>query len=206
MLFRSAGAFEFRHGHASGWVDMAEPEKRPIYEQLGELRARVGDVRAEWMFKQRNGVVFPNLQVSDSVTPILRTFRPISVNLTELCSYVLAPVGEAPEKRAWRLRQFEDTVNPGGFATPDDAVVYTECQNGLAAPGVEWLQAYERGLAARQPGGNEVAREIGVDPVASVLGQRPLQQETGTHAPWREWVRLMSAGLAGRPAFEGGMK
>ena len=83
-----AGAFEFRHGHASGWVDMAEPEKRPIYEQLGELRARVGDVRAEWMFKQRNGVVFPNLQVSDSVTPILRTFRPISVNLTELCSYV----------------------------------------------------------------------------------------------------------------------
>jgi benzoate/toluate 1,2-dioxygenase alpha subunit len=198
---QQGGTFEFRYGHAAGYTGMAEPEKRPIYPVREEIEARVGKVRAEWMFKQRNAVLFPNLQISDAVTPILRTFRPISVDYTELRSYVLAPVGERPELRAWRLRQFEDTVNPGGFATPDDATVYTECQNGMKSTQVTWLNAYERGIAARQEGANEVAREMGIRPVGSVNGMRLLQQETGTHAPWREWLRLMDAGLSGRKAF-----
>lgn len=198
-----AGCYEFAYGHAAGWVSMAEPEKRPIWPVVNEIEARVGKLRTEWMFKQRNAVLFPNLQISDSVTPILRVFRPISVNETELCSYVVAPVGEAPELRSWRLRMFEDTVNPGGMATPDDVTVYTECQNGFAGVSVEWLQAYERGLAARHAGANDVAREIGIQPVASVQGLRTLQQETGTHAPWREWLRLLEAGMAGKPAFGG---
>jgi len=62
----------------------------------------------------------------------LRTFRPLAADRTEMKSWCLAPIGEAPELRAWRLRQFEDFFNPGGLATPDDTVTYEGCQSGSA--------------------------------------------------------------------------
>ena len=62
---------------------------------------------------------------------MLRTFRPVAVDRTEMRSYCLAPIGEKPELRAWRLRQFEDFFNPTGIATPDDTVTYEDCQRGI---------------------------------------------------------------------------
>ena len=190
-----SGTFDLGNGHSSVWINCLEPEKRALYPLLDEVRARVGTQKADWMLKQRNAVCFPNLQIADHVVPQLRTIRPIAVDLTELRSYVLAPIGEPPASRAARLRQFEDFINPCGFATPDDVTLFGEAQQGLQATGLDWLQAQERGIAALGGGSRGLAEELGIRPVAAVRGEFEMQPETATHAFFREWSRRMQAGL-----------
>ncbi len=196
-----AGAFTFRHGHAVYWTDQPEPEKRPIYPVLDQLKRRVGSKRAEWMLKNRNAQIFPNLQIADTAALMLRTYRPLAVDRTEMRSYCLAPVGESVERRAWRLRQFEDFFNPSGLATPDDTVVYEDCQAGFGAEGFSYLQGYERGMAATQSGGDATARALGLHPESSAAGTFETGIETGLHGPYREWRRLIQAGLDGAKAY-----
>lgn len=198
---QTAGMFTFPYGHAAFWANQAEPEKRPIYPMLDEIHARVGDVRAEWMLKGRIISIFPNLQIPDAITLMLRVFRPLAVDRTEMRSYCLAPIGESPELRAWRLRQFEDFFNPGGLATPDDTTVYEDCQHGFQATAMPWLQGYSRGAAAVVEGANDIARSIGIVPATSETGTYKTQTEAVLHGPYREWLRLMNAGLEGRKAF-----
>src|SRR6185436_20095792 len=128
-----SGTFELARGHSSVWIDCLEPERRAVYPALREIEARVGALKAQWMLKQRNAVFFPNLQVADQIVPQLRVFRPVAVDLTELRSFVLAPVGEPAAQRAARLRQFEDFINPCGFATPDEVAMFGESQQNLGA-------------------------------------------------------------------------
>jgi phenylpropionate dioxygenase-like ring-hydroxylating dioxygenase large terminal subunit len=196
-----AGTFAFANGHSVVYTDQPEAEKRPNYPQMQQIRRRVGDLRADWMLKLRNTHIFPNLQIADAISLMLRTFRPLAVDLTEMRSFCLAPIGEPRELRAWRLRQFEDFFNPSGFATPDDAVIYEECQRGFLAKSMGWLQGYERGVGAQIAGANDVARTLGLQPVASLKGTFHTQAETAFHAPHREWRRLIEAGLAGRKAY-----
>jgi benzoate/toluate 1,2-dioxygenase alpha subunit len=191
-----SGTLEFANGHSSAWIHCLEPEKRALYPLLDEVRARVGPLKADWMLKQRNAVCFPNLQIADHVVPQLRLIRPISVNQTELRSFVLAPIGEPAASRAARLRQFEDFINPCGFATPDDVAMFSESQKSLAATGFEWLQAHERGIAALPGGSRGLADELGIHPLAAVRGEFEMQPETATHAFFREWSRRMQAGLS----------
>ena len=198
---QKGGMFDFPHGHTAIWFEQMEPEKRPISATLDEVRARVGELRAEWMLRARNTGIFPGMQIADTLVLILRTFRPLAVDRTEMRGYCLAPIGEAPEVRSWRLRQVEDFFNPAGLATPDDTAVYEECQRGFGATEAPWLQGYARGIAALTDGPNEVARELGIAPAKSVLGTFQTQVETGLHAPYREWARLIEAGLAGRKAY-----
>ena len=153
MLFRSV------------WIDCLEPEKRPVFPLLDEIRARVGETKVQWMLKQRNAVCFPNLQLGDQIVPQLRIFRPIAVNLTELRTFVIAPIGEPAEARARRLRTFEDFINPCGFATPDDVAMFNECQSSYAAPLPDWLQACDRGIAALPGGSRGLDEALGIRPV-----------------------------------------
>ncbi len=198
---KEGGAFGFRYGHSVIWVNQPEPEKRPVYPVLGEIRVRLGERRADWMLKARNAHVFPNMQIADTISLMLRTFRPVAADRTEMRSYCLAPVGEAPELRAWRLRQFEDFFNPGGMATPDDTIVYEQCQSGFGASPISFLQGYSRGMAALEEGPDEVARELGIRPASSVKGKFTMYNEVGFHAPYREWARLIQAGVAGCKAY-----
>ncbi len=198
---QSAGMFTFPYGHGVFWANNTEPEKRPVYAAIEEIRNRVGDVRAEWMLRGRIVSIFPNLQIPDAITLMLRQFRPLAVDRTEMRSYCLAPIGEAPDARARRLRQFEDFFNPGGLATPDDIVVYEDCQRGFRSPGLAYLQGYSRGAGAAVAGPNDVARDLGLKPVTSQTGTYKTQTEAVLHAPYREWLRLMDAGRAGRKAY-----
>ena len=132
---------------------------------------------------------------------MLRVFRPLSVDLTEMNTYCLAPIGERADLRAWRLRQFEDFFNPSGMATPDDTVTYEDCQLGFSGRGLEWLQGYERGLEALAPVPNDVAKEIDIRPSQNIIGTIEMQQEVAMEAPYREWARMMEAGLAGRNPY-----
>lgn len=199
-LVQEGGSFNFEHGHTAIWLNQAQPERRPVHANLDEVRKRVGDTRAEWMLKLRNLVVFPNMQIADSTALLLRTFRPLSVDKTEMRVYCLAAVGEPAEVRAWRLRQFEDFFNVSGLATPDDTTLYEDEQAGFSAP-VSWLQGYQRGIAAQEPGASALAREIGIKPTASLRGPYMVQTETAFHAPYREWARLMQAGVSGEKPY-----
>ena len=132
---------------------------------------------------------------------MLRTFHPIGPGLTEMRVHCLAPIGEAPALRARRLRQFEDFFNPTGIATPDDVIVYEECQAGFAGLGEAWMQGYARGMAALVKGPDETAGELGIAPAESAPGPFEQAPEVGFHAPYREWARMMDAGMAGRKAY-----
>lgn len=194
-LLQECGSFTFENGHAITWINQAEKEKRPLYATIEEVKARVGDVFAEWMLKGRNNLVFPNMQIADVTTLNVRTFRPISVDRTEMRVWCLAPVGEAPATRRWRQRQFEDFFSASGFASPDDSAVFEAGQQGFGAQTFEYLQGFSRGTASLTPGADPRAAELGIRPVASQHGMFELNGETQHHAPYREWARLMQAGF-----------
>ena len=197
------GIYNFEHGHSALWRYHPGDEavKRPIYPVIDSIAQRVGQLKADWMLKPRTVIVFPNLQIADTVALMMRTFRPLAVDRTEMRSWCLAPIGEAPELRAQRLRQFEDFFNPAGLATPDDTVVYEDCQRGFVAEGLDWLQGYSRALGAVHEGGDQVAAEIGIRPARSTPGPIEMCPETGLHSSYREWARLMEAGVAGRKPY-----
>ena len=195
------GMFIFPYGHALLWVDQPEPHKRPIFPQIDEIRARVGDLHAQWMLKLRNTQFFPNMQISEVNALMLRTFQPLAVDLTEMRSYVMAPIGEAPEYRAWRLRQFEDFFNASGFATPDDTVLYQDCQGGAGANGIDWLQGCERGMDIIEVGADEVAKALGIQPTHSIKSEAQLNPEMAFHSTYREWARMLEAGIAGENPY-----
>ncbi len=193
---QTGGDFQFANGHTVIWLEQAEVSKRPIYPVIDSIRERVGATKAEWMLKLRNLSVFPNMQVAENTSLLIRTFRPLAVDRTEMRVWCLAPVGEAPQQRAWRMRQFEDFFNVSGLATPDDTVTYEACQNGMQSVPLHFLQGHARGMAALQPGASERARTLGIDPVASLEGGYGIQSEMCFHPLYREWTRLMNRGAS----------
>lgn len=193
-LDQQAGMFNFPFGHSVIWIDQAEKEKRPVYATIDEVRSRVGSEYAEWMLKGRNSLIFPNMQIADVTTLNVRTFRPISVDLTEMRVHCLAPIGEATATRRWRLRQFEDFFGATGLASPDDSACFESLQRGYAAQPFDFLQGYFRGMATLQAGADRNAQQLGIRPSASQQGNFDLNCETSLHGPMREWLRLMKAG------------
>jgi benzoate/toluate 1,2-dioxygenase subunit alpha len=200
---QEAGAQQFAHGHAAVWMNQPEPERRPIYPRIGEVRARVGEEQADWMLRLRNALVFPNLQIAESTTLLLRTFRPLAVDKTEMRVFCLAPIGEPAELRAWRIRQYEDFFNPSGLATPDDTALYADCQAGFDARRGQWLQGYARGLDALTADRSEIGGPPQAVALAGVRGSFKIQNEVCFHPPWREWARLLRAGAAGANPYDG---
>src|SRR3546814_7699647 len=76
------------------------------------LQQTYGEEAAWWTNKTiRNLLLFPNVFLMDQNGMQIRIVRPLSVNKTEVISYAIAPVGEAPEIRNLRIRQFEDFMN-----------------------------------------------------------------------------------------------
>ncbi len=200
-LEQECGAFNFANGHAMIWLNQAEPQKRPIYPRIGEIEAVHGAVRAQWMLKARNSLIFPNMQIADATTLNVRTFRPIAVDKTEMRVHCIAPKGESPEVRRWRLRQFEDFFMPTGFASPDDTVCFESLQTGYNAHGLDYLQGYYRGIETVVSGADGAARELAIEPQFSVRGGFDLNMETSMHAPYRQWRRLMCAGMNGEKVW-----
>ncbi|MFM9968385.1 MAG: aromatic ring-hydroxylating oxygenase subunit alpha [Burkholderiales bacterium] len=194
------GIFDFPHGHSVYWRTIDSVAKRPIYPVIDEIRARVGKVRADWMLDLRNTALFPNVLVLDTVVPHIRVVRPLATDLTEVQTYSLAPIGESPDLRAWRMRQLEDFLNPAGLATPDDLDLFDTCQQGFGAAKT-WLQGYERGMTAWSAQPDQHAQAIGISPHGTVRGNTQMGSEVGLRSYWREWRRLMEAGMAGKNAY-----
>ena len=185
------GSFGFENGHALVWTTSPE-ENHPLHAKLPELRARLGDTRAGWMLRTRQLNIFPNLQLASNAALQMRVITPLAVDKTEITSYCLAPVGEDPERRRQRLRQYEDFFNPSGLATPDDTVTYEDCQRGFSSGEIEWQQGHARGMARVVAGADSHAAELGIHPVTSVSGSFDMSDETVFHALYRHWARCLA--------------
>lgn len=194
-LKQQMGVVAFPYGHGLTWMDQAEPEKRPIYPVIDEIRARVGDVRADWMMRGRAITVFPNMQLADLTSLNIRFFRPIAPGVTEMRIFCLGPVGESRERRSWRLRQFEDFFNPSGIATPDDTAMYELSSKGSAIEPQEYLQCYARGMTTMKSGDYAPLDVLGIKAEHAQVGGFDESFETAMHAHYREWKRLMRQGL-----------
>jgi benzoate/toluate 1,2-dioxygenase alpha subunit len=147
------------------------------------------------MFHTRNLVLFPNMQIAENASLQLRIMRPLSVDATEMTLWCIGPKGEPAEGRRQRIRQYEDFFNPSGLATPDDVANYEDCQSGFAAQSIAWQQGYVRGFEASVAGADRFAEEIGLLPERSLIGPAELGDETAFHSCYREWFRLIEAGL-----------
>lgn len=185
------GTFRFRNGHVATWTASPMTPGHPLFERREELIERVGPVRAKWMFYARNMTIFPNLQIVDNFSSQVRVLRPLAADRTEMTTYCVGPRGESASARRQRLRQYEDFFNPSGMATPDDLVVYEDCQIVDTAADDSW-QAYERGMAIQCEGANPEARELGIETTSTVRGAGQLWDETIMHAYYRAWAERMA--------------
>jgi tripartite-type tricarboxylate transporter receptor subunit TctC/phenylpropionate dioxygenase-like ring-hydroxylating dioxygenase large terminal subunit len=189
------GTFAFGRGHNAMWGPAPSGNATPLSHVHDELAARVGNVRAKWMAYVRNITVFPNAQFAENASLQLRIWRPLAVDRTEMVTYCLAPVGEPAAARRLRIRQYEEFFNPTGLATPDDIVNYEDCQRGMAARGIAWQQGHARGQTLTSGAVPAAAAELGLSPVAAVVGSFNLGDETVMHATYRHWRDQIQQGL-----------
>lgn len=195
----AAGTISFPYGHALSWSVGApgqEPESRPLLRDrrlLDAVRKRAGDARLDWMLRQRNLTIFPNLQIIDIQSLQLRTWQPLAVDRTRMHSRCLAPVGESAAARRFRIRKYEEFFNAGGLATSDDNVMYALLQCGLAASAAGATQGYERGSEAEIGIDSAPLRALGLERATARYSEAGLSfgDETGIHSGYREWRRLM---------------
>ena len=189
------GSYTFKYGHTAivGSYNPS-PEARPVFAQIEEVRARVGEAKAKWMLGARNITIYPNVQFTDNLALQMRIIRPLAVDRTEMRISCLAPIGESESTREYRLRQFEDFFNATGMATPDDTTIYDNCQIGYGARQVGRLQGYSRGMTALSDEPDEYSREMEIRPDTAVTGPFNIGDETVFHSGYREWLRLMSKG------------
>ena len=188
MHEKHGGQWTFGHGHTGIWFNFPNPEARPIYQQRTRLEAQFGPARAEWMTSVfRNLSVYPNLHMLDQMATLIRTFRPLAVDRTEITFYCMAPATESDRERSHRLRQFEEFFMASGMGTPDDNEEFEQCHQGaLGAEAEDSFIAF--GLHSRISGDDEVARGLGIPLESSGI----IGYEGCTMSQYDEWLRLMT--------------
>ncbi|MAQ38402.1 MAG: benzoate 1,2-dioxygenase large subunit [Thioclava sp.] len=163
----TGGVYGFEQGHILLWTRTLNPEVRPIWNHKDALAARLGEEKTSFIVNQtRNLGLYPNVYLMDQFSTQIRVVRPISVDKTEITIYCFAPVGEPPEERALRLRQYEDFFNVSGMGTPDDLEEFRACQEAYAAADGVWNDL-SRGATRWENGPDENAKAMGMNPILS---------------------------------------
>ncbi|WP_017233924.1 Rieske 2Fe-2S domain-containing protein [Pandoraea sp. B-6] len=187
-----AGVYGFEHGHILLWTNTMNPEVRPVYAHRDEIKARVGDVKADFIVNQtRNLCLYPNVFLMDQFSTQIRVVRPLSVEKTEVSIFCFAPKGESAEVRAHRIRQYEDFFNVTGMGTADDLEEFRACQAGYAGTTALWNDL-SRGAPLWIEGPDDNARKMGLTPRLS--GER--SEDEGLFVCQHEyWVEVMRDAL-----------
>jgi benzoate/toluate 1,2-dioxygenase alpha subunit len=188
----NAGYFDFGRGHGVMWGSFPNPQERCNYAQKAEISARIGETRADWALgKLRNLLLYPSVFIMDNRGSQIRVVRPIKVDLTEITTYLVAPVGEPPDLKRRRLRQYEDFFNPSGMATPDDLAEFISVQEGMGGR-LQRHSDLSRGAGNQVIGANAHARTLGIAPVSS---GEACADEGIYIGQYRQWIDLMSKGF-----------
>ena len=73
------GYWSFPHGHLCLWTWAANPQDRPLWDKLDDLKETFGEAKGEFMVKgSRNLCLYPNVYVMDQFSTQIRHFRPIA--------------------------------------------------------------------------------------------------------------------------------
>ena len=164
---QGGGYFSFPNGHLVLWTDWANPEDRPMYDRLDELKEIHGEERGNFMVgASRNLCLYPNVYIMDQFSTQIRRLEPVSVDKTEVSIWCIAPKGESAKARSSRIRQYEDFFNATGMATPDDLEEFRSCQKTYQASSFPWNDM-TRGLNQQVEGLNDKARALGLTSVLS---------------------------------------
>ncbi len=190
----ATGSYDLGNGHTLLWTDYPNPQVRPSYQRRDEMASRHGETHARWMIDRlRNLLLYPNVFFMDQISTQLRVIHPLAPDKTRVSTYCIAPVGEAPEMREHRLRQYEDFFNASGVGTPDDLAAFEACQRGYEGRQVRWQQGYVRGAQRLVRGPDAEAQALGLQPDSSTPDFR---DETIYHGHYRQWLKLMRQGAA----------
>jgi benzoate/toluate 1,2-dioxygenase alpha subunit len=134
----------------------------------------------------RNLSVYPNLHMLDQMATLIRTFRPVAVDRTEITFHCLAPVTESADERSRRLRQFEEFFMASGMGTPDDNEEFEQCHQGaLGSQPEDSFIGF--GLHNRTVGDDQAARALGIPLESSGI----IGYEGCTMSQYDQWLRLM---------------
>ena len=187
-----AGVYGFDHGHILLWTKTMNPEVRPVYQYRDEIKARVGEVKADFIVNQtRNLCLYPNVFLMDQFSTQIRVVRPLSVDKTEVSIFCFAPKGESAADRATRVRQYEDFFNVSGMGTADDLEEFRACQVGYAGTTALWNDL-SRGAPLWVEGPDANAKNMGLKPLIS--GER--SEDEGLFVCQHEyWVHVMRDAL-----------
>jgi benzoate/toluate 1,2-dioxygenase alpha subunit len=187
-----AGVYGFEHGHILLWTKTMNPEVRPVYQYRDEIKARVGEVKADFIVNQtRNLCLYPNVFLMDQFSTQIRVVRPLSVDKTEVSIFCFAPKGESATDRATRIRQYEDFFNVSGMGTADDLEEFRACQVAYSGTTALWNDL-SRGAPLWVDGPDENAKRMGLKPVIS--GER--SEDEGLFVCQHEyWVHVMREAL-----------
>ena len=188
-----AGVYGFENGHILLWTKTMNPEVRPVYNHREEIKARVGDDKADFIINQtRNLCLYPNVFLMDQFSTQIRVTRPISVDKTEVSIFCFAPKGESAEDRALRIRQYEDFFNVSGMGTADDLEEFRACQQGYAGTAALWNDL-SRGAPLWIDGPDDNAKRMGMNPLLS--GER--SEDEGLFVRQHEyWTHVMRKALS----------
>jgi benzoate/toluate 1,2-dioxygenase alpha subunit len=184
------GCYDLGNGHMMIWAERATPEAAPLWESRERLLKEFPEDKVKWMLNRgRNLCLFPNVLLMDQPSTQIRVFRPISVGTTLVSVYCLAPKGESDAARAARLRKFEDFYMVTGMATPDDLAALEDCTTGAHGELARWSEV-TRGLTTMRKGADELAAQLGANPVSS---NSDWDAETLYYGFYRKWLECMTA-------------
>ena len=184
------GCYDLGQGHMVIWADRDPVSTSPLSEAEERLEREYPTGKVNWMLRRgRNLIIFPSLMINDFAATQIRTFRPISVDETEVTIYCLAPSDESKEARYARLRKFEDFFMASGMATSDDVVALEATHQGSHARVVKWGE-FHRGLGSIIEGPDDVAEEGGFKPTTS---NTSWDHETLYYSFYRRWRDQVAA-------------
>ncbi len=118
--------------------------------------------------------IFPSLGM---IHHQIRTWRPLTPELTEVIVYPYELVGVEDELNVGMLRSQERFYGPAGYGMPDDVDIFSQNAEGLRGTALEWL-ILERGLKSDEVEANGDIRGL---PTSEAL-QRGF---------WRAWAKAM---------------
>ncbi|MDC0033065.1 Rieske 2Fe-2S domain-containing protein [Alphaproteobacteria bacterium] len=150
-----------RYGHTyMGMFPMDKANTGPVYERYkAAMEASYGDRAADAMaVRHHNSIFYPQWSIQ-YLTQHIRIMNPISVDRTENIIIPLKLKGAPEEMWHAALKSNNNSHSPSGMVMSDDMEVWVRCQDGLTAPGQDWV-VFARGLeeTGADNSGNYVGR------------------------------------------------
>jgi len=166
-------------GHGMLLQPSADLEKRkqsPFAKLFDELAEKYDEEMLNRIAGKASVSIFPSLGL---IHHQVRTWRPLSPELTEVAVYPYELVGIDDALNAGMLRSQERFYGPSGYGMPDDVDIFSQNAEGLHGSALEWL-ILERGLSSDE-----------VDENGDSCGLPT--SEAPQRGFWRAWARAMGA-------------